>query len=110
MKTIFAVQDMELGWVGLQTAEEAGTGAIQIICYENLAELTDAKIEKVRKGALAKLTDAEKAALGLTKFEVAASTSTPPAAGSTTTSEGQAVPYDVSALREKLKLLQKAKP
>ena len=92
MKTIFAVQDPELGWVGFQTAEEAGKEAIQINCYENLAELNDAKLEKVRQGALAKLTDAEKAALGLTKFKVAAPTSTPPAAGSTTTSEGRAVP------------------
>jgi hypothetical protein len=91
MKTIFAVQNKELGWVGFQTAEEAGTGAIQINCYENLAEFTDAQLEKVRQGALAKLTDEEKAALGLTEFKVAP-TSTPPAAGSTTTSEGQAVP------------------
>ena len=83
MKTIFAVEDPELGWVGFQTAEEAGTGAIQIHCYEDLAEFTDAKLEKVRQGALAKLTDAEKAALGLTNFKVA----TP-----TTTSEGRAVP------------------
>jgi len=66
MKTIFAVQHKELGWVGFQTAEEAGTGAIQINCYENLAEFNNAEIEKVRQGALAKLTDVEKAALGLT--------------------------------------------
>ena len=92
MKTIFAVQNEEWGWVGFPTAEEAGTGAIQINCYENLAEFTDAKLEKVRQGALAKLTDDEKAALGLTKFKVASPTGTPPAAGYTTTSEGQAVP------------------
>lgn len=92
MKTIFAVQNEELGWVGFQTAEEAGTGAIQINCYENLAEFNDAILEKVREGALAKLTDTEKAALGLTKFKVASPANTPPVAGSTTTSEGQAVP------------------
>ncbi len=92
MKTIFAVQNEELGWVGFQTAEEAGTGATQINCYENLAEFNDAILEKVRQDALAKLTDAEKAALGLTKFKVAGPTRTLPAAGSTTTSEGQAVP------------------
>jgi hypothetical protein len=92
MKTIFAVQDAEFGWVGFQTAEEAGTGATQINCFENLAEFNDAKLEKVRQGALAKLTDDEKAALGLTKFKVARPNSTPPAAGSTTTSEGQADP------------------
>ena len=92
MKTIFAVQDAEFGWVGFPTAEEAGTGAIQINCYENLAEFNDAKLEKVRQGALAKLTDVEKAALGLTKSKVATPTSTPQAAGSTTTSEGRAVP------------------
>jgi hypothetical protein len=92
MKTIFAIQDPDFGWVGFQTAEEAGTGATQINCYENLAEFTDAKLEKLRQGALAKLTDEEKAALGLTNFKVAGTTSTPPDAGSTTTSEGQAVP------------------
>jgi hypothetical protein len=92
MKTIFAVQNEELGWVGFQTAEEAGTGAIQINFYENLAEFSEAKLEKVRQGALAKLTDAEKAALGLTKFKVASPANTPRPAGSTTTSEGQAVP------------------
>jgi hypothetical protein len=92
MKTIFAVEDKEFGWVGFQTAEEAGTGAIQINCYENLAEFNDAKLEKVRQGALAKLTDVEKAALGLTKLKVAGSASTHPSAGSTTTSKGQAVP------------------
>jgi hypothetical protein len=91
MKTIFAVQDKEFGWVGFHTAEEAGQGAIQINCYESLAEFDDAKLEKVRQGALAKLTDVEKAALGLTEFKVAP-TSTPPVAGSTTTSEGRAVP------------------
>ena len=91
MKTIFAVQDAECGWVGFPTAEEAGTGATQINCYENLAEFNDAKLEKVCQGALAKLTDAEKAALGLTKFKVAGLSSTPAAAG-TTTSEGKAVP------------------
>jgi len=115
MKTIFAVEDKEFGWVGFQTAEEAGTGAIQINCYENLAEFNDAKLEWVRQGALAKLTDVEKAALGLTKFvvagpasthgirnvipglklteiRVARPTSTPPFADSTTTSKGKAVP------------------
>ena len=92
MKTIFAVQDAEFGWVGFPTAEEAGTGAIQINCYENLAEFNDAKLEIVRQGALAKLTDVEKAALGLTKFKVATPTSTLSAAGSTTTSESRAVP------------------
>jgi hypothetical protein len=92
MKTIFAVQDPEFGWVGFQTAEEAGTGATQINCYENLAEFNDAKLEKVRQDALAKLTDDEKAALGLTKFKVVDPTSTTPVAGSTNTSEGQAVP------------------
>ncbi len=86
------MQDAEFGWVGFPTAEEAGTGAIQINCYENLAEFNDAKLEKVRQGALAKLTDDEKAALGLTNFKVAGPTSIPSAAGSTTTSEGQAVP------------------
>jgi hypothetical protein len=91
MKKIFAVQDPEMGWVGFQTAEEAGTGAIQINFYVNLAEFTDAKMEIVRQGALAKLTDVEKVALGLTKLKVANPTSNPPAAGSTTT-EGQAVP------------------
>jgi hypothetical protein len=91
MKTIFAVEDEELGWVGFQTAEEAGTGATQINCYENLAEFNDAKLEKVRQGALAKLTEAEKAALGLTEVKVAGSSSTR-AAARTTTSEGQAVP------------------
>jgi hypothetical protein len=91
MKTIFAVQNGELGWVGFPTAEEAGTGAIQINCYENLAEFNDAKLEKVRQDALAKLTDAEIEALGLTKFKVAGPTSTHPAPGSTT-SEDQAVP------------------
>jgi hypothetical protein len=55
MKTIFAVQDPELGWVGFQTAEEAGKEAIKINCYETLAELNDAKLERVRQGALAKL-------------------------------------------------------
>jgi len=84
MKTIFAVEDKELGMVGFQTAEEAGKGAIQINCYENLAEFEDAKLEKVRQGALAKLTDAEKAALGLTKFNVKGPYST--------TEKGQAVP------------------
>jgi hypothetical protein len=92
MKTIFALQDKELGWVGFHTAEEAGEGAIQINCYDNLAEFKDAKIEIVRQGALAKLTDVEKAALGLTKFKVATPTSTSPAADSTTTSEGRVVP------------------
>jgi hypothetical protein len=65
MKTIFAVEDPELGWVGFQTAEEAGAGAIQVNCYESVAELIEAKLEKVRQRALAKLTDEEKAALGL---------------------------------------------
>ena len=92
MKTIFAVQDPEFGWVGFQTAEEAGTGAIQINCYEDLAEFNDAKLEIVRQGALAKLTDVEKEALGLTKFKVATPISTLSAAGSTTTSESRAVP------------------
>jgi hypothetical protein len=92
MKTIFAVEDKELGWVGFLTAEEAGEGAIQINCYEDLGEFDDAKLEKVRQGALAKLTDAEKAALGLTEFKVAGPPSTPPAGGSATTSKGQAVP------------------
>jgi hypothetical protein len=92
MKTIFAVQDAEFGWVGFQTAEEAGTGAIQIQCYENVAEFNDAKLEKVRQAALAKLTDDEKAALGLTKLPVAGPSSTPPVAGSKTTPEGRAVP------------------
>ena len=91
MKTIFAVEDKEFGWVGFQTAEEAGTGAIQINYYENFAEFNDAKLEKVRQGALAKLTDTEKAALGLTNFKVASPTNTPPPAGSTT-SEGREVP------------------
>jgi hypothetical protein len=91
MKTIFVVEDKELGW-GFQTAEEAGTGATQINCYENLAEFNDAKLEQVRQGALAKLTDAEKEALGLMQFKVAGPTSTPPAAGSATTSKGQAHP------------------
>ena len=100
MKTIFAVEDPELGWVGFQTAEEAGTEAVQVDCYEDLAEFNDAKLEKVRQGALAKLTDVEKAALGLTEFKVATPTRTFPAAGSTTTSEGQAIPFDVSALRK----------
>ena len=85
MKTIFAVQDPEFGWVGFQTAEEAGTGAIQINCYEDLAEFNGAKLEIVRQGALAKLTDVEKEALGLTKIKVATPTST-------STSESQAVP------------------
>ena len=92
MKTIFAFQHKELGWVGFQTAEEAGAEAIQINCYENLAEFNDAEMEKVCQGALAKLTDVEKAALGLTKFKFASPTRTPRAAGSTTISEGQAVP------------------
>jgi hypothetical protein len=115
MKAIFATEDKELGWVGFQTAEEAGEGAIQINCYENLAEFDDAKLDKVRQSALAKLTDTEKAALGLTEFKVSDPTSnflchptffpllrltefkvagpcsTPPAAGNTT-SKGQAVP------------------
>jgi hypothetical protein len=77
MKTIFAVKDKELGWVGFQTAEEAGEGATQINCYENLSEFNDVKLEKVRQGALAKLTDAEKVALGLTEVKVASPTSTP---------------------------------
>jgi hypothetical protein len=92
MKKIFAVEDPEFGWVGFQTAEEAGTGATEINCYENLAEFNDAKLEKVRQGALAKLTDVEKAALGLTKLKVGGPTSTPSAARSTITSKGQAVP------------------
>jgi hypothetical protein len=92
MKTIFPVEGKELGWVGFQTAKEAGKGAIQIKCYENLVEFTDAKLEKVRQRALAKLTDAEKAALGLTGYKVAGPASTPQVAGSTTTSEDQAVP------------------
>jgi hypothetical protein len=92
VKTIFAVEDKEFGWVGFQTAEEAGEGAIQINCYENLAEFSDAKLEKLRETALAKLTDVEKAALGLTEFMVAGPTSTPAADGSTTSSKGQAVP------------------
>jgi hypothetical protein len=46
----------------------------------------------VRQGALAKLTDVEKAALGLTKFKVATPTSTSPVADSATTSEGRVVP------------------
>ncbi len=55
MKTIFAVQNKELGWVGFHTAEEAGTGAFRSVCYENLAEFTDAQLEeKVRRSALAK--------------------------------------------------------
>ena len=91
MKKIFAVEDEELGWVGFQTAEEAGTGATQINCYEDLAEYNDAKLEKVRQGALAKLTDTEKAALGLTKFKVATPTSTSQVAGSTH-SEDREVP------------------
>jgi hypothetical protein len=91
MKTIFAVQNEELGWVGFQTAEEAGTGAIQINCYENLAEFNDAKLEKVRQDALAKLTDAEIEALGLEKLKVAGPTRTHPDAASTTL-EDQAVP------------------
>jgi cell division septation protein DedD len=76
MKTIFAVQDPEFGWVGFQTAEEAGTGAIQVNCYENLAEFNEAKLEKVRQDALAKLTDVEIEALGLEKFKVAGPTRT----------------------------------
>jgi hypothetical protein len=92
MKTIFAVENEELGWVGFPTAEEAGTGAIQINCYENLAEFHDAKLEKVRQDALAKLTEAEIEALGLTKFKVAGPAPTHPAAGSTTIPEDQAVP------------------
>jgi hypothetical protein len=92
MKTIFAVQDPEFGWVGFQTAEEAGTGAIQISCYENLAEFNDAKLEKVRQEALAKLTDAEIEVLGLMKFKVAGSTRTHPDASSPITSEDQALP------------------
>ena len=88
MKTIFAVQDPEFGWVGFQTAEEAGTGAIQINCYENLAEFNDAKLEKVRQDALAKLTDIEIEALGLLeKFKLAGPTRTHPDATSTTPSE-----------------------
>jgi hypothetical protein len=81
MKTIFAVKDKELGWVGFLTAEEAGEGATQINCYENLAEFNDAKLEKVRQGALAKLTEAEKAALGLTNFKIGSTASTPPPLG-----------------------------
>ena len=92
MKTIFAVENQELGWVGFQTAEEAGSGATEIKCYENLAEFNDAILEKVRQAALAKLTDEEKAALGLTKFKVGGSSRTPAAAGSTTTAEGIADP------------------
>jgi hypothetical protein len=92
MKTIFAVQDAEFGWVGFETAEEAGTGATQINCYENLAEFNEAKLEKVRQNALAKLTDEEKAALGLTKCKVVDPASAPPVAGSTTTPEGKEVP------------------
>jgi hypothetical protein len=84
MKTIFAVQHEELGWVGFHTAEEAGEGAIQINCYENLAEFSDAKLEKLRETALAKLTDAEKAALGLPKFNIKGPYSTD--------EKGQAVP------------------
>jgi hypothetical protein len=91
MKKIFAVEDEELGWVGFQTAEEAGTEATQITYYEDLAEYNDAKLEKVRQGALAKLTDTEKAALGLTKFKVATPTSTSQVAGSTH-SEDREVP------------------
>jgi hypothetical protein len=91
MKKIFAVEDEELGWVGFPTAEEAGEGATQINCYENLAEFNDAKLEKVRQAALAKLTDAEKAALGLTEVKVAAPTDTRAAAG-ITISKGRAVP------------------
>jgi hypothetical protein len=64
MKTIFAVEDPDFGWVGFQTAKEAGTGAAQINCYESLAEFTDAKLEKLRQGALAKLTDEEKGRWG----------------------------------------------
>jgi hypothetical protein len=92
MKTIFALQDPEFGWVGFQTAEEAGTGAIPINCYENLAEFHDAKLEKVRQEALAKLTDAEIEVLGLTKFKVAGPTRIHSAFTSTTTSGDQAVP------------------
>jgi hypothetical protein len=106
METIFAVEDEELGWVGFQTAKEAGKGAIQINCFENLAEFNEVKLEKVRQGALAKLNDAEKAALGLTGYKVAGSASAPQAVGSTTAKD-QAVPYDVSALREKLRRLGK---
>jgi len=91
MKMIFAVEDKELGWVGFHTAEEAGTGSVQLKCYENLAEFNDAKLEIVRQRALAKLTDVEKAALGLTNVKIATPAITPPAAGSTT-SEGREVP------------------
>jgi cell division septation protein DedD len=87
MKTIFAVEDPDFGWVGFQTAKEAGTGAAQINCYESLAEFTDAKLEKLRQGALAKLTDAEIETLGLEKFKVTGPTRTHPDASSTTTSD-----------------------
>jgi hypothetical protein len=50
MKTIFAVEDKQLVWVGFQTAKEAGKGAIQIKCYENLVEFTDAKLKKCVRG------------------------------------------------------------
>jgi cell division septation protein DedD len=103
MKTIFAVQDPEFGWVGFQTAEEAGTGAIQINCYENLAEFNDAKLEKVRQDALSKLTDADIEALGLEKFKVAGPTRTHPDAASTTTSESSG-PLTASRKRGTLKL------
>jgi hypothetical protein len=92
MKTIFAVEDQELGWVAFHSAEEAGTGAIRINCFESLAEYNDAKLEKVRQGALAKLTDVEKAALGLTTFKVKTPASPSPDAASTNASEGRAVP------------------
>lgn len=104
MKTIFTVEDKELGWAGFQTAEEAGTGAIQINCYEDLAEFNDAKLGKVRQGALAKLTDVEKAALGLTKVKFATPTSTPPAAGSTTHLEGPSSPLTAPRKRGTLKI------
>jgi hypothetical protein len=103
MKTIFAVQDPEFGWVGFQTAEEAGTEAIQINCYENLAEFNEAKLEKVRQDALAKLTDVEIEALGLEKFKLARPTRTHPDAPSTTTSESSG-PLTASRKRGTLKL------
>ncbi len=81
MKTIFAVEDPEYGWVGFSTAEEAGTGATQINCYESWAEFNTVKLEKVREAALAKLTEVEKEALGVTNFKVAGITRTPAAVG-----------------------------
>ncbi len=92
MKTIFAVQDPEFGWVGFYSAEEAGAGATEISCYESWAEFNTVKLEKVREAALAKLTEVEKEALGLTNLKVAGITRTPAAVRAPTSSEGQAVP------------------